>query len=323
MTWGRYILLNICLMASMMPLMMTAHAAVGRLEAADVNLEAGEQWLSPTDSSAIISCEVRCELSISKYGNKESGRMPEFILSDQEGRRVICVIVSAGAPAMTEDSPRRLYFEISAYDESIYMPDESVCRTVITDVDESTAFTVSFESDAKGTIAISAGNTTLSQVGSFLCKGVPVSLSVTAGDSPLKILSVNIKCAESYESILPLMTAETVRYDEYEYLDRETLLTGVRLGGYYRIGLSPRDDGGFDIIYLSGADENCDVWHKGMLKGRLIPTIFQNHYNLVWRYADGIVEATDLWGELNGPILDLHFPRDKSRLRFSLIPPSR
>ena len=58
-----------------------------------------------------------------------------------------------------------------------------------------------------------------------------------------------------------------------------------------------------------------------MLKGRLYPTIFQNHYNLEWydAYMEPMAEEVSA-NLVDGVILSFEFPLFRSRMRFSRVP---
>ncbi len=57
-----------------------------------------------------------------------------------------------------------------------------------------------------------------------------------------------------------------------------------------------------------------------MLKGKLIPTLFEGHYDLVW--YDGKMQRmdSDISASMEqGVILTLNFPLYRSKLRFSKV----
>lgn len=106
----------------------------------------------------------------------------------------------------------------------------------------------------------------------------------------------------------------------WNYLDRNTDAAYMRPGGKYTIAVIPSvGTPGFDIIYLDGAEINNSVWSRGMLKGRLTPTPFQGHYNLLWFDAEMNPITDECSATLeNSSILRLDFPLLKSSIRFSL-----
>ncbi|MCM1164098.1 MAG: hypothetical protein NC339_07615 [Muribaculaceae bacterium] len=104
----------------------------------------------------------------------------------------------------------------------------------------------------------------------------------------------------------------------WEYLDRQNDPTLARPGGRYTLALVANDDGGYDILYVSGAEILASRWEPFMLKGRLKPTNFQNHYSLEWIDAEFEEINTDVHADIaDGAILSLSFPLLKTVLRFS------
>lgn len=107
----------------------------------------------------------------------------------------------------------------------------------------------------------------------------------------------------------------------YRYLDRDNNPKYCRLGGDYTIALVTSPRGGFDIIYIDGAKINPKLWHRGMLKGHLSPTVFQNHYDLEWYDSSFTALSDECSADIEqNAILRLNFPMLKSSVRFSLIP---
>lgn len=107
----------------------------------------------------------------------------------------------------------------------------------------------------------------------------------------------------------------------YHYLDRLNDPRYCRMGGTYSLALVRNLDGGFDIIYVGGAQTGAEKWETGMLKGRLEPTIFENHYDLIW--FDAMMESlsAECSAEIEqNAILSLSFPLLKSSVRYSLRP---
>ncbi|MDE7411423.1 MAG: hypothetical protein K2M94_05225 [Paramuribaculum sp.] len=108
----------------------------------------------------------------------------------------------------------------------------------------------------------------------------------------------------------------------WKYLDRDNDTRYCRLGGNYSLAIVHNaDTHRFDIIYLSGAQINKDNWHEGMIKGHLIPTIFENHYDLIWfdsmqqpyRKESHALKEKDA-------ILTLSLPLLESSFRFCRVP---
>lgn len=103
----------------------------------------------------------------------------------------------------------------------------------------------------------------------------------------------------------------------WEYLDRDISVSEAALGGKYTIA-TVRTHGGYDIVYIDGADNTVFKWRPLDIKGRLADTAFEGHYDLEWltdaRYsADSEANATIGAGM---EIIELNFPSLHSRLRF-------
>lgn len=104
----------------------------------------------------------------------------------------------------------------------------------------------------------------------------------------------------------------------WTYLDRDNDLRYCRLGGEYSIAIVDDGNGGFDIIYLDGASTAASQWKAGMRKGHLRPTMFRNHFDLLWYDAtmNAIQSEASATMEQDA-ILRLDFPLLKSSMRFS------
>ena len=107
----------------------------------------------------------------------------------------------------------------------------------------------------------------------------------------------------------------------WDFLDADTDDRRARRGGRYSVATVSNPDGGYDLIYLGGAEVGSDRWRPGMIKGRLKPTIFKDHYDVVW--YDAVLEPilTDVSCFVDQKaILSVSFPRYRSTLRFSRRP---
>lgn len=108
----------------------------------------------------------------------------------------------------------------------------------------------------------------------------------------------------------------------WKYLDRDIDTRYCRPGGNYTIAIVHNDrTNQYDIIYIDGAKTNSDSWQPGMLKGHLQPTIFDNHYDLVWydSMLNRYDKETHASSEKNA-ILSFSFPLLDSTVRFCRIP---
>lgn len=73
----------------------------------------------------------------------------------------------------------------------------------------------------------------------------------------------------------------------WEVFDRMLDESRLRPGGNYRL-LLVRNDNGYDLIYLSGAQTLASVWKPGMIKGKLVSTSFHGVFDVVWLDPSGI-----------------------------------
>ena len=101
----------------------------------------------------------------------------------------------------------------------------------------------------------------------------------------------------------------------WSYLDRNNDVKYAIVGGRYRIALI-KDNDDYLLIYLSGAQTNQINWAEGMIKGRLKPTIFQNHYDLIWYDSMFDIIDADAYATIVDSILTLEFPLYKTQIRF-------
>lgn len=107
----------------------------------------------------------------------------------------------------------------------------------------------------------------------------------------------------------------------WTYLDRANDPAYARPGGRYTLALVSDGAGGYDILYVDGAQIFADRWMPFMLKGRLKPGIFENHYSLEWIDAEFEPVTEDIYADISqGAILALSFPLLKTTLRFSKMP---
>ena len=101
----------------------------------------------------------------------------------------------------------------------------------------------------------------------------------------------------------------------WSYLDKNNDASFAIIGGRYRFALV-KDNDDYLLVYLSGAQTNQKNWENGMIKGRLKPTIFQNHYDLIW--YDSMFEVIDMdaYVIIDNSILTIEFPIYKTQIRF-------
>lgn len=103
----------------------------------------------------------------------------------------------------------------------------------------------------------------------------------------------------------------------WEYFDEEVETRIAMKGGRYKLALCPSENGGYDLIYLSGAEIDPSLWHAGAIKGHLALTPFADTFTLYWVDSSGkeISDQTP-YATIEGAIMSLVFPLQKARLRF-------
>ena len=106
----------------------------------------------------------------------------------------------------------------------------------------------------------------------------------------------------------------------YRYLDRENNPKLAVPGGKYTLAILPARDGNYDIIYIEGAKTYKKCWHTGMLKGRLLKTIFINHFDLEWYNSKMDLMKDETFASLQMlEVLEINFPLYKAKMRFSRV----
>lgn len=106
----------------------------------------------------------------------------------------------------------------------------------------------------------------------------------------------------------------------WRYLDRDNDRRMAMPGGEYILSIIGNSDGSYDMYYVSGAKVNSGNWIPLQLKGRLIPTVFVNHFDLVWRDAmEDEMSAEQSATISDGSLLTLNFPLYDTQLRFCRV----
>ena len=148
-------------------------------------------------------------------------------------------------------------------------------------------------------------------------------------ESPLGLLRLSLTgeqadsgASAAFESVEKLGTYLSASGNQSEkiwrYLDRDTDARVLNLGGEYRLATVSNADGGYDIVYIDGARVNSGYWRPLMIKGRLKPTAFINHYDLIWYDSYGRVIDRETSADIeNGSILKLNFPLYGGSVRFA------
>ena len=114
-----------------------------------------------------------------------------------------------------------------------------------------------------------------------------------------------------------LRECNDVRCSIWEYFDEDVETDIAVKGGRYKVALLPSETGGYDIIYMSGAEIEPHRWCTGALKGHLIPTPFVDTYNLQWIDSAGKrIDDLTPYATIEGAIMSLVFPIQNAKFRF-------
>lgn len=320
---SRKIFLTLVLCAALFS-SLRVEGAVGKLVACDMVVTPDTAWRLQVDS-LFASVEVRGRLMHRK--NPGSAGVWSLELSGVDGRRLMDVNVER-REGMDDYRPASISVSVTGYGAAGLPSGDLRCDGDLTDGINADAFvTLSVVRDDDGMALISVGEESLQAGGMLPLGGVPGEL-VLRGNAPFEIESVNLKRSGRPGWVtLPELPLETIfdrlarstdaREGVYEYLDSDIDTEQCQLGGRYRLAVVADGRDGYDIFYLSGAEENASAWSPGMRKGGLVATGFLNHFNLEWMDVELDGGMEEMWGILDGLIMELHFPREKATVRFS------
>ncbi len=103
----------------------------------------------------------------------------------------------------------------------------------------------------------------------------------------------------------------------WRLLDRSLDENLLRLGGSYDCALLRSKDGGYRLVYLSGARVNATGWTTGRVKALLEPSGFEGVYHCTWFDAEGLPLSNEVTAQRNdnGTELTITFPYQDSWLR--------
>lgn len=156
----------------------------------------------------------------------------------------------------------------------------------------------------------------------FVCQ--PSGL-IGCGALSLDGTGVGIKKSSKFHDTDSLMdylkASDDSKEGVWRYLDRNMNEKYAAMGGRYTIATVANDSGGYNIIYLSGADTNDTLWEPLSVKGTLAPTIFIGNFDMRWMDAEGkeYTDDTNAQYSADGSILTLSFPALNTQLRFSRL----
>lgn len=142
---------------------------------------------------------------------------------------------------------------------------------------------------------------------------------------------ISLKCADDRRSELSYLANPDV-LDSYllrstnpiegmwEMYDRTMEENMLRPGGDYQLAIVGDADGGYQILYQSGATKNKQQWERGAIKGKLTPTSTENLFDVEWRDADGKPLQTEIKAEFQSPdFLNFTLPYLSSSFRLHKI----
>lgn len=121
---------------------------------------------------------------------------------------------------------------------------------------------------------------------------------------------------EDIDSIIMRSTDPLVGF--WSIFDRNFEESLLRMGGDYELAIIP-DGEEYTIIYLSGASKNSRLWKKGMVKGRLSPSPFENIFATEWIDSNHSPITHEIKAQLENDILTINFPYQNSSLRLRKI----
>ena len=155
------------------------------------------------------------------------------------------------------------------------------------------------------------------QVGYLVGPGASLSIerAVLTIDNEQQVAATSTWTLEALDEYLAQSSDPVEGY--WHYLDRDMQGDWLRLGGRYSLAVVSKD-GGYDLIYIDGAQVKKSLWQPGMIKGHITPTIFSGNYDLTWIDATMEPIGNDAYATIeNGVLLTLVFPEYKSQVRFA------
>ena len=311
--------------------------AVGKLVAGGMVVEEGGEWNTLLDAP-LASLEVRARLSPQRKRSGGDRVSWNVTFKDAVDKPVARLSLVSPAEGLMEDIlPANPTVGVTLYDDNGNISlDEQLQLLQETPLSVEAYISLSLSIDGRGRAEVMAGDERLATLCDFHPNRDIRSVSVGGGDCSVEIWSVNIRQrgenvgrtgmqsdASSDLSERLLMSSSDQRVGIYEYLDSDIDTGMCRLGGRYRLGVLPDGAGGYEIVYLGGAETNGGAWRSGMVKGRLTPTVFRDHFNLEWIDAEMSDDMEDLWCLFDGVVMELHFPQERGVIRFSRSLPGR
>lgn len=215
-------------------------------------------------------------------------------------------VLTLGSVTDGVDSPTEQHaFDPSAGYESVRLVYDGFSARIIT---AGGAHTVEYDKSGPGRILMLADSPVMCQ-------------RLTALGTPSQ--PIRHALTQNADSLCSALASSTDKMEGiWEYMDRDISPGAATLGGRYRLATAKSADGGYDIIYLGGAEINPGQWPPLSIKGHLTPTIFTGNCDLRWTDANGLILERECNAQLdpNGAILTLRFPLQKAQIRLRRIP---
>ena len=187
--------------------------------------------------------------------------------------------------------------------------------------------TMIVETDEKGVANVYIGNDVMKYIGSIELNTKLRRVKLAShGKLHLEVMAIESEIPENLDSGFGVdelaevcRPGQTAPLGLWHYLDRDNDVTYARPGGTYSLVIVPdkQNVGHFIILYAEGAVVNAHSWKPGMIKGRLLPTMFSGRYRLEWWDANKERVADEANAVVENNILTLNFPLLHSQLRYS------
>ena len=166
----------------------------------------------------------------------------------------------------------------------------------------------------------SSGVEQIDSVGFFVSPGGELALSYWEVDYPDRREGNELReygnkdILETY-----LLRSKDSREGIYVMLDRSLDEDYLRPGGNYRLAMVSDGAGGYELIYLSGAEKEAESWQPGMVKASLRPTGIPEIYDVVWIDAAGRKISTEVKAQISLPVISISFPYLSSEIRLRKV----
>lgn len=150
-------------------------------------------------------------------------------------------------------------------------------------------------------------------IGFYLAPGA----SISPGELRLTVSPpASFAGAATPEDIDEYLTSSRDPLEGYwQTLDRSLEESLLRMGGDYRYALL-KNEGGYDLIYLSGATVNADKWLPGMTKATFRPSGIEGVWDVEWIDAMHQPLSHEIKAQLNlNGVITVQFPYQSSQIR--------